>query len=148
VPVGALEVVPVEEVAGDVVLPQPPSGGKPATLKIRSNSIFKGRRLFTPKQSKTASSDPENNGVILWRRVAVVVEVLTVSVEASAPDEVAVRGEKLHDAPEGNPEQLNETLKPFAGVTETVAVPLCPAVIVRDAGEIPMEKSGGGRLMV
>lgn len=81
----------------------------------------------------------------------VVVEVVSVSVvEAAAPDGVTVVGEKLHADPEGNPEQANETaeLKPFAGVTETAVVPLCPAVTVIDAGEAATEKSGVGKLMV
>jgi hypothetical protein len=137
----------VEGVLGGPPLPHPLSGAEPPTLNVSSNSILKGRRLFKPKQqSTTASIDPENHGAVLWRRVAVVVEALTVSVEASAPDRVVMRGEKLHDAPEGNPEQVNETdaLNPFAGVTETVAVPLCPPVIVIEAGEISTEKSGGG----
>ena len=73
------------------------------------------------------------------------VDVVTVSVvEATPPDGVTVWGEKLHDAPEGNPEQLNETveLNPCSGVTETVVVPLCPAVTVSDAGEAATVKSG------
>ena len=80
------------------------------------------------------------------RRVAVVAEVVTVTVvEAAALDGVKVAGAKLQDAPAGNPAQLNETaeLKPFAGVTVRVVVPLCPAVTVNDAGETPTEKSGG-----
>jgi hypothetical protein len=80
----------------------------------------------------------------LWRNSTVVVEVVTVRVvEATPPDGVTVDGEKLHVAPEGIPEQLNETeeLKPFVGVTETPVVPLCPAVTVSDAGEAATEKS-------
>jgi hypothetical protein len=46
----------------------------------------------------------------LRRSSGVVVEVFTVSVvEAARPDDVILAGEKLHDAPAGNPEQLNET---------------------------------------
>jgi hypothetical protein len=77
--------------------------------------------------------------------------VVTVSVvEAAEPDGVTVAGEKLHDAPEGNPEQLNETaeLNPFRGATEILVVPFCPAVTLSDAGEATTEKSGAGRLMV
>jgi hypothetical protein len=76
--------------------------------------------------------------------------VLTVSiVEAAAPDGVTVAGEKLHEAPVGSPEQLNETaeLNPCVGVTVTVVVPLCPAVTANVAGEAVSEKSGAGRLI-
>ena len=78
------------------------------------------------------------------RNAAVVAAVVTVSVvEVTAPDGVTVAGAKLHDAPEGNPEQLNETAEsnPFSGVTEIAAVPLCPAVTVRGAEEAATEKS-------
>lgn len=80
-------------------------------------------------------------------RVADVAGVVTVSVvEAAAPDNsVTVCGKKLHDAPVGNPEQLNETveLNPYSGVTATVVVPLCPAVSVNEFGVATIEKSGG-----
>jgi hypothetical protein len=85
-----------------------------------------------------------------WR-AASVVEVVTVRVvEATPPDGITVAGEKLHDAPEGNPEQLNETVaaNEFCGVTKTVVVPLCPAVTARDPGETATEKLGVGRIMV
>jgi hypothetical protein len=76
--------------------------------------------------------------------VAIEAVVVTVSVvEATPPDGVTVVGRKLHDAPEGRPEQLNEIveLKPFAGVTEMEVVPFCPAVTVCDPGESATEKS-------
>jgi hypothetical protein len=88
-----------------------------------------------------------------WR-AAVVVEVVTVSVvEATVPDAVTVAGEKLHDVPEGNPEQLKDTAPPnaFCGTTKTVVLPLCPAVTVSDAGETATVKLGVAtcaRLMV
>ena len=65
-------------------------------------------------------------------------------VEAAAPDGVTVAGEKVQDAPAGNPEQVNETaeLNPLAGVANNVVLPLLPAVIVREAGEVATEKSG------
>ena len=98
-----------------------------------------------------ASAEPGNNGLGMLRSAAVVVDVVTVSVvEAVPPEGVTVDGEKLHEAPEGNPEQLKETaeLKPLRGETVREVVPLCPAVTVNDAGEAAMEKSGTGRLMV
>jgi hypothetical protein len=120
-----------------------------------SGNICKPRRFFQPnQQSATASTEPGNNGLELRWRAAVVVEVVTVSVvEATVPDVVTVVGEKLHDAPEGNPEQLNDTAPPnaFCGVTKIVVVPLCPAVTVSDAGETATVKLGVAtcvRLMV
>jgi len=61
-----------------------------------------------------------------WRDAAVAaVFTVSVVVEAVAPDGVTVAGEKLHDAPDGNPEQLNDIteLKPLSGVTVIVSVP-------------------------
>lgn len=71
-------------------------------------------------------------------------------VETDAPDGVTVAGEKLHDAPGGNPEQLNETAEsnPFSGVTEVEIEPLCPAATVSDEGEAPTEKSRAARFNV
>jgi hypothetical protein len=75
----------------------------------------------------------------------VVADAVTVSVvEVASPEGVTIAGENAHDAPEGSPEQLNDTaeLKPFSGVTETPVVPLCPAVKVSDAEVAATEKSG------
>jgi hypothetical protein len=80
------------------------------------------------------------------RSAAFVAEVATVRVVGAATTYgVTVAGEKLHDAPEGRPEQANETaaLNPFAGTTATVVVPLSPAITVIAAGVAAMEKSGG-----
>jgi hypothetical protein len=47
-------------------------------------------------------------------------------VVAAVPAGVTVAGEKLQDAPEGRPEQLNVTaeLKPLAGVIDIAVVAL------------------------
>jgi hypothetical protein len=76
-------------------------------------------------------------------------DTVNVVVEAEPPDSVSVAGEKLHVAPEGNPEQLNETaeLNPFSGVTDRIAVVLCPVTTVRDPEETATEKSGAAALM-
>lgn len=80
-----------------------------------------------------------------WRD-AIDAEVFTVSVvEAAAPEGATVAGEKLHDAPAGNPElQISNTdeLKLFTGVIDIVVVALCPAITVNDAGEAATVKSG------
>ena len=77
-----------------------------------------------------------------------VESVATVTVvETGAPLGVTVGGEKLHDVPEGSPEQLKTTaeLNPFRGVTAIVIKPLFPGAKVSDAGEAAIEKSEGGR---
>lgn len=98
----------------------------------------KPRRFFHPtKQSVKANIEPGNIGVVSRRNAAVVIEVFIVRVvEAVSPDGVIVPGEKLHDAPEGKPEQLNESgeVNGIWDVTRTEAVALCPAVTARDAG--------------
>ena len=80
---------------------------------------------------------------------AAVVETVSV-VDAVDPDGVTLVGLKLHDAPEGSPEQLNETAEanPFSGVTDTVVFPGWPDEMLSDDGETATEKSAGGRLMV
>lgn len=79
------------------------------------------------------------------------VGVVTVSVVVTAvPEGVTVAGEKLHEAPVERSEQPKETAEanPFAGVTDTVVVLLCPAATVSAMGETAKEKSGAGKLMV
>jgi hypothetical protein len=78
----------------------------------------------------------------------IVEDVVTVIiVEIFAPTGVIVAGEKLHDAPEGSPEQLKATaeLNPSRGVTAIVIEPLFPGAKVSDAGEAAIEKSEGGK---
>ena len=108
-------------------------------------------RLFQPMQHTSAASAPiGNSGLRGRRKAAIEAEVVTVSVvETAAPEGVTVAGEKLHDAPEGSPEQLNETAasKPFAGVTEMEVFPLWPAVTVNDAGDAPSEKPATGNVV-
>lgn len=80
---------------------------------------------------------------------AAAVVTVSVVVEAAVPEGVTVAGKKLHDAPEGNPEQANETAEanPPCGVTETVAVPLLPAETLSAVGVAATEKSGGMLMM-
>jgi hypothetical protein len=70
--------------------------------------------------------------------------VIVSVAEVTAPVGIKGVGEKLHDAPTGRPKQLNETAdaKPFCGATSTVAVPLCPAGMVSEAGETAIENAG------
>ena len=81
----------------------------------------------------------------MLRTAAIAGAVVTVSVvETTAPVVTTVDGAKLHDAPEGNPEQLNDTAppNPSCGVSDMVVVPLCPGVTVSDAGETATVKVG------
>ena len=77
-------------------------------------------------------------------------ETVNVDVAGVAPAGVTVAGEKLQVAPVGRPEQVNVVAeaKPFWAVTERVAVPVCPGVMVSDAGETVTVKLGVGMLMV
>lgn len=73
----------------------------------------------------------------------VVLVVFTVSVEVPAG---AGLGEKIQEAPAGNPLQvrLATPLKPPLATMETVKVVEAPAATVCDAGETLSEKSGVG----
>lgn len=136
--------------------PHPLSTLKPSTLTASIGSICKYRFFRPRKHRATAKIAPGNSGPESRRMAPVVLDEETVSIVvtvAPAGVGVTVAGEKLHDAPGGNPEQLKETAesKPFCGTTDTVAGgPLCPDATVIDVGLIEMEKSGagGGRLMV
>lgn len=116
-------------------------------LAASKSSKRKRRRFLQPmQQSATANAEPGKIGLEPWRRAAVAEDVATVSVVDVVPGGVTVCGEKLHDAPAGNPdEQLNDTgeSNPYSGVTVIVVVPLCPTVTVSDAGEGATEKSEG-----
>jgi hypothetical protein len=105
------------------------------------------------QHNATASAEPGKSGLeFLFVASVVVVPVIdTVSVvEAGAPAAATVGWEKMHDAPAGNPVQVNETaeLNPFTGTIDIAAVPGCAELIVSDDGEDETEKSPETRLMV
>ena len=78
---------------------------------------------------------------------AALAEACSVTVvEAAEPEGVMVVGVKLHVTPAGRPEQpkLTGELNPLEGVTVREAVPLWPAMMLRDAGVTATEKSGDG----
>jgi hypothetical protein len=127
--------------------PPPPqllSKPRPPTLITSSNSS-KRRRFLKPKQHKAAVNTARgNSGRELRCRAASAVVVLIVSVVvAAAPEGVTIAGEKLHAAPDGNPEQVNETLEvnPDSGVRVIVVDPLCPPVTVIELGDAATLKS-------
>jgi hypothetical protein len=123
------------------------SNPNPIAPTTISGRIWASRRLFQPILHTRAASALIGRSGPAWRRKAAIdAEVVTVSVvDAAPPEGVTVCGKKLHVAPEGRPEQLKETAEsnPFSGVTEIEVVPLCPAVMVNDAGEAATEKLGG-----
>jgi hypothetical protein len=135
----------VAEIGITSTVPQPVHRLSP-TAKQASSSRCMPRRFFQPKQQTAiAITEPGNNGLGSRWRAAVIGAVVTVSiVEVAPPEGIKVAGEKLHDAPAGNPEQLNEMAEsnPLFGVTKTVVVPLCPAVTETDAGKRSTEKLG------
>ena len=128
-------------------LPHPLSKPSPIAPTAISGRTWTSRRLFQPMQHTTAASALSGINGLAGRRFDVIeAVVVTVSVvEAAPPEGVTVAGAKLHVAPEGSPEQLNEIgeLKPYAGVTEIEVVPFCAPVTVCDAGVAATEKSGG-----
>src|ERR1017187_7141911 len=131
---------------GEVVFaPQPVQRPAP-NMAMASTSICKPRRLLQPKQQReTASTEPGNNALELEREASCIGVVVIVSVdEAIEPEGVTVDGEKVHDAHEGNPEQVREVsaANPFCGVTSTVVVPLVPAATASNAGETSTKKLG------
>jgi len=73
-----------------------------------------------------------------------VVVVIVRTVEVTPPAGVRVAGEKLYDAPAGNPAQLKVSgdENEFCGVTMTVTAPLRPAVRESAPGETATEKLG------
>ena len=76
---------------------------------------------------------------------ALLAVVVTVRVLLTAePLGVTGEGLKLHAASEGSPlqEKVTEELNPFTGVTVNVAVPVCPATMVRVVGFTDTWKSG------
>ena len=120
-----------------------------------SISIWEPRRLLRSKQQReAASAEPGNNGLESGLEPAIIGEVAIVSVDDAVELEgVTVAGEKLHEAPVGNPEQDSETVEanPFCGVTNIVVVALWPPTRVSDAGERVIETEGvpvAGSLMV
>lgn len=113
--------------------------------------VCSGLRFLQPKRHNSgASTAAENSSGLELKPAIVVAEAVTVSVvDTGAISGVTLDGEKLHDAPEGKPEQLNwiAELNAFCWLTVTDILPLLPASTVSDVGEAAMEKSGGS-LMV
>lgn len=87
--------------------------------------------------------DPSGDG---GGRAAEVEACRVTVVDAAKAEGVIVEGEKLHVTPAGRPEQpkLTVELNPLEGVTVREAVPLWPAMMVRETGVTATEKSAGG----
>jgi hypothetical protein len=74
---------------------------------------------------------------------------MVITVEAAAPEGVTVAGLKEQVMPKAGSEQVKLTaeLNPYCGVTVSFTVPDEPEVILREAGEVPSVKFGGGALV-
>lgn len=101
--------------------PHPLRSPSPMKTTASTNRPWKRRRFLKPNPHRMAASAASGrNGRGLLCIADVAVEVATVSVvdAAAVPAGVTVAGEKLHDAPDGRPEQANDTaesiLDPFA----------------------------------
>jgi hypothetical protein len=131
-------------------LDPPQAVSKPRPTALRISKCSKRRRFLKPKQDRRAARAAIGiSGRGLPCRAASAVVVLTVSVVEVVPGGVTVAGEKLHVAPGGKPEQLNEIaeVNPTEGATETENVALCPAVTVCNAG-VTVRLKAGGRVKV
>ena len=114
-----------------------------ATHRIQTEQQRRFLNRTKQKVNAKAATGMDPIGVGGWV-LALVLAVRVSVVEAAVPGGITVAGEKLHDVPAGNPEQLNETAEsnPFTDLTEMVAFALCPESTARDAGEAVTEKSG------
>ena len=104
-------------------------------------------RLIQKNATARVTAAPGKSGVEMRGPALALAETEIVSlVAAAAPEGATVSGEKPHDAPACNPEQVKETaaLKPFCGVMVTVAAPLWPDATVKAVGAMATEKSGAG----
>jgi hypothetical protein len=128
--------------------PHPLSKDRPATHATNMLTDSQRRRFIhqSPPSDSTRTDGGSNGlgpaGRADFEEGAVMVTV----VETGPPEGVTVAGEKLHEAPTGNPEQLNDTaaLNPFIGVSEIDTEALCPAANVTDVVDGAIVNSGGG----
>jgi hypothetical protein len=125
------EVNPIAK-AREAMMPKTP---KPPTGDFRRGRMLK----IIPKRGTSNAQFRKFVDEIGPRNVALAAVVPTVSVlEAALPPlGVTDDGLKLHIAPEGRSLHAKVTaeLNPFMGVTVNLAVPLCPATMVRVVGE-------------
>lgn len=135
----------------DAPPPHPPSKPNPDALTASSNKNSNRRRFLHPRQQIASARVVSGSSELdLWRSAAVVAAVVRVTVAEAAPGGVTLAGEKLQEAPAGNPdEQLKVTAEanPPCVANETVAVPVPPAATTIDAGATATVKSGGILMM-
>jgi hypothetical protein len=124
--------------------------------KAMIDARLKGRRHFrarlrnqtpNPRTAKAKGARPPlKSGCAM---ADVLAENVTVALTGALLG-VTIAGLKLHETPEGNPEQTKVTAasKPLTGVTVILAVAGVELVSVPLAGLIESEKSGGGAEMV
>jgi len=100
--------------AGDGVLwdlPQPIESISPDDTTAQTASVLALRRRIRRMQQSVAASvvSGSSNGKVLSAEAIIGVSETVSFVAIAIPEGVTVEGEKLHDAPVGSPEQLNET---------------------------------------
>jgi hypothetical protein len=120
-----------------------------------SNASCNPRLLLQPKrqQRKAASAVTSGNGreLIPTAEDWVLVEIVSWVLAVAAPDGVTVAGLNEQAAPVGSPEhaKLKVELKPYSGMTVTVATPWLPELTVSAAGKtLRVKVGGGGELIV
>jgi hypothetical protein len=133
-------------------LPPQPRKAPPRTrAQTSTNQRFQRATRLTPGISNSNKLPSAKSPVMPARWIplctddcAAVVVMVKVVVTALAPG-VTVAGAKVQVASEGRPLQAKVTgcAKPPAGVTETVVVPVAPAVMDRVAGLALIENEGG-----
>jgi len=106
---------------------QPETSPIPRALRAITSTSFKRRRLPRSNRQSAAVTPPAGkNGLGPCRSAAndVVVETVSVALDAAVPDTVKLIGEKVQPASAGSPEQASETAEenPYSGVTATVTV--------------------------
>lgn len=128
-----------------------------ARLSIRPLQLRR-KRTKPPSPSRiTAKSSCEDTGErqlsgagLVSDAVATFVATVSVVEAGPVPLRITVAGEKAQVLAAGSPEQAKLTcwLKPNAGVTLTVVVPVSPAVTVTVVGLNPIVKLGVPTLCV
>jgi hypothetical protein len=106
-------------------------------------------RLRKPdKHTANVKAESGTNGNCEPRRIlADELMVRAKVVERELPDGLIVEGEKVHDAPAGNPEQAKEMfwLNPFSGETVNTLVAVPVVGIEIDLGFSENEKLGADK---
>ena len=131
--------------------PHPLSKDRPATQAANMLTDSQRRRFFhqSPPSESTRTVGGNNGPGPVERAAFEEGAVIVTVVETGPPEGVTVGGEKLHEAPTGNPKQLKDTaaLNPFRGVSEIDTEALSPAANVTDVVDGAIVNSAGAVTM-